>query len=136
MRTREKGDIALLQFPVTDDLKKIEKAGSAWASSCTKGLFTKKDFDFFATRYKPFYECLKEVEGLFRATLDEFDPFTQHEHCRILFAPAFGSHGAVMMSPAMYPTGRVPDFRFAAFEVGVIKTIRYTWDAMKKKKGV
>ena len=40
-----------------------------------------------------------------------------------------------MMSPAMYPTGRVPDFRFAAFEVGVIKTIRHTWDAMKKKKG-
>jgi hypothetical protein len=131
MRTRDKGDIPLTQFPVTQDLKKIEEAGSAWASQCTKALFTEKDFGFFATRYKPFYECLKEAQGVFEATIDEFDPFTQHEHCRILFAPAFGSHGAVMMSPAKYPTGRVPDFRFAAFEAGVIREIRRRWGAMK-----
>ena len=122
------------EFPVTADLKKIEKAGSAWASHCTKGLFTEKDFEFFATRYRPFYEYLNEVEGRFQATLDGFDPFKQHEHCRILFAPAFGTHGAFMVSPAMYPTGRVPDFKFAAFEAGVIRAIRRKWEAMKQKK--
>ena len=123
------------QFPVTDDLKKIEKAGSAWAIQCTKGLFTEKDFEFFATRYRPFYKSLNEVEGRFQTALDEFDPSTQHEHCRLLFAPAFGTHGAFMISPAMYPTGRVPDFRFAAFEAGVIRAIRKTWEDMKQKKG-
>jgi hypothetical protein len=131
---KEKGDFGLLQFPVTADLKKIEKAGAAWASQCTKGVFTEKDFEFFATRYRPFYEYLNEVEGRFQVALDEFDPFAQHELCRILFAPAFGSHGALMISPAMYPTGRVPDFRFAAFEAGVIRSVRHTWEAMKGKQ--
>jgi hypothetical protein len=125
----------LPQFPVTDDLRKIEKAGSAWASSrCVEDILDEKDFEFFATRYKPLYECLKEVEGRFQVTLREFDPYAQHEHCRVLFAPAFGSHGALMMSPAVYPTGRVPDFRFAAFEAGVIRAIRHTWEAMKQKQ--
>ena len=124
----------LLQFPVTDDLKKLEKAGSAWASHCTKDLFTEKDFEFFATRYEPFFECLKETEGRFQVALSEFDPFTQHEHCRILFAPAFGTHGAFMVSPAAHPLGRVPDFKFAAFEAGVIRAIRHTWNEMKKRK--
>jgi len=124
----------LLEFPSTADLRVIQKAGSEWASHCTKGLFTEKDFEFFSTRYQPFYKCLKEVEGRFQATLPGFDPFTQHEHCRILFAPAFGTHGALMMSPSMYPTGRVPDFRFAAFEAGVIREIRRRWEAMKQKK--
>ena len=121
------------KFPVTDDLRKIEKEGSEWASHCTKGLFSEKDFEFFSTRYKPFYECLKEVEGLYQSSVGEFDPFTQHEHCRVLFAPAFGTRGAFMVSPAMHPLGRVPDFKFAAFEGGVIKTIRNKWDTMKKK---
>ena len=124
----------MAEFPVTADLKKIEKAGSAWASHCTKGLFTEKDFEFFATRYQPFCECLKEIEGRFQATLAEFDPFTHHEHCPILFAPAFGTHGAFMVSPAMHPLGRVPDFKFAAFEAGVIREIRRRWEALKKKK--
>ena len=122
------------QFPATDDLKKIEKEGSAWASHGTKGLFTEKDFRFFATRYKPFYECLEEVEGLYQSTVDEFDPFRQHEHCRVLFAPAFGTYGALMLSPATTPLGRVPDFRFAAFEAGVIRAIRHSWEAMKQKQ--
>jgi hypothetical protein len=130
---RGKGDIGLLQFPVTDDLETIEKAGSAWASRCTKDLLTVKDFEFFATRYKPFYECLKEVEGLFQATLDEFDPFAQHEDCRVLFAPAFGTYGALMLSPPMNPVGRVPDLKFAAFEAGAIRTVRQTWETMKQK---
>jgi hypothetical protein len=124
----------LSQFPQTDDLREIQKAGAVWVSNCTKSLFTKKDFEFFATRYQPFYECLEEVEGRFQATLREFDPYTQHEHCRILFAPAFGTHGALMVSPAKYPTGRVPDFRFAAFEAGVIQAIRQKWEAMKQKQ--
>ena len=122
------------QFPATGELGEIEKAGSVWASECIKGLFTEKDFEFFSTRYQPFYECLEEVEGRFLATLAEFDPFTQHEHCRILFAPAFGTHGAFMVSPAMHPLGRVPDFRFAAFEAGVIREIRHRWEAMKRKE--
>lgn len=122
------------QFPVTADLKKIEKAGTAWASQCTKGLFTEQDFEFFATRYKPLYESLREVEGRYQTTLEVFDPFAQHEHCRILFAPAFGTHGAFMVSPAMHPLGRVPDFRFAAFEAGVIRGIRRTWEEIKQKK--
>jgi hypothetical protein len=99
-----------------------------------KGLFTEKDLKFFATRYRPFYESLKEVEGRFETTLAEFDPFIQHEHCRIVFAPAFGTHGAFMVSPAMHPLGRVPDFKFAAFEAGVIRAIRRKWEAMKQKK--
>jgi hypothetical protein len=130
----EKGDVALLQFPATDDLREIEKAGSVWASLFTRDIFSEKDFEFFATRYQTFYECLKEVEGRFQATLPEFDPFTQHEHCRTLFAPAFGTHGALMISPAMNPMGKVPDFKFASFEAGVIRTIRRTWQDMKQKK--
>jgi hypothetical protein len=132
-RARKRGDAGLLQFPATDDLKKVEQEGAAWASQCTKGLFTEKDLVFFATRYRPFFEYLKEVEGLFQATLVEFDPFAQHEHCRMLFAPAFGSHGAMMVSPATNPLGRVPDFRFAAFEAGVIREIRRRWETQKKK---
>ena len=131
---REKGAAALLQFPATDDLREIEKAGSAWASRCTKDIFSEKDFRFFATRYQAFYECLKEVEGRFQATLPEFDPFSQHEHCRTLFAPAFGTHGALMISPAMNPMGKVPDFRFASFEAGVIRAIRRMWENMKQDK--
>ena len=121
------------RFPATDDLKEIEKAGSDWASRCTKGLFTEKDFEFFATRYHPFYECLNEVEGRLQVPLADFDPFEQHEHCRALFAPAFGTHKASMMSPTMNPLGKVPDFRFASFEAGVIRAIRRTWEDMKKK---
>ena len=124
----------MLQFPATNDLREIEKAGSVWASECIKGFFTEKDLRFFATRYQPFYECLEESEGVFRATLEEFDPFRQHEHCRFLFAPAFGTHGAMMISPSMHPMGKVPDFRFAAFERGCILSIRSKWEAMKRKE--
>lgn len=122
------------EFPSTADLRVIEKEGSKWVSQCTKGFFTEKDLKFFATRYQPFYESLKEVEGHFQTTLAAFDPFSQHEHCRILFAPAFGTHGAFMVSPALHPLGRVPDFKFAAFEAGVIRGIRRRWEVMKQKK--
>jgi len=123
----------LPQFPATDDLREIERAGSVWASRCIKGLFTEKDLEFFATRYQSFYECLKEIEGRFQATLAEFDPSTQHEHCRTLFAPAFGTHGALMISPTMNPMGKVPDFKFASFEAGAIRAVRRTWEDMKQK---
>ena len=122
------------RFPATDDLREIEKAGSLWASLCIKDLFAKKDLQFFATRYQPFYEYLKKIEGLYQSTIGEFDPFKQHKHCRTLFAPAFGSHGAFMVSPAMHPLGKVPNIKFASFEVGVIRKIRKTWEDMKKKK--
>ena len=124
----------MTQFPATDDLREIEKAGFAWAFRCTRDVFSEKDFEFFATRYQAYYECLKEVEGRFQATVPEFDPFAQHEHCRTLFAPAFGSHGALMVSPAMNPMGRVPDFRFASFEAGVIRMIRRKWEDLKQQK--
>jgi hypothetical protein len=40
-----------------------------------------------------------------------------------------------MISPIMNPMGKVPDFRFASFEAGVIRTIRRTWEDMKRRKG-
>jgi hypothetical protein len=131
---KERGGVALSRFPAADDLKEIEKAGSVWASRCIKGLFTEQDLGFFATRYQPYYESLKEVEGRFRSTLAEFDPFAQHEHCRSLFAPGFGTHGASMISPVMNPMGKVPDFKFASFEAGAIRTIRKAWEDRKKKE--
>lgn len=121
-------------FPATDDLLVIERAGSVWASNCIKSLLTDKDLAFFATRYQPFYECLKEIEGRFQVTLAKFDPFTQHRHCRALFGPAFGTHGALMISPTMNPLGKVPDFKFASFEAGVIRAIRRTWEDMQQEK--
>lgn len=39
-----------------------------------------------------------------------------------------------MISPALSPMGKVPDFKFASFEAGVIRTIRKTWEDMKQKK--
>ena len=122
------------RFPPTADLGEIEKAGSLWASLCIKDLFAEKDLEFFSTRYRPFYECLKEIEGRFQATLAEFDPFTQHEHCRSLFAPAFGTHGALMISPSIDPMGKVPNLKFASFEAGVIRKIRKAWEDMKQKE--
>lgn len=121
------------KFPATEDLRKIEKAGSEWASRCIKGLLTEKDVKYFATRYRPFYESLRETKGRFQVTLDEFDPFKQHLHCRTLFALAFGTHGALMISPKDSPMGRVPDFRFASFEAGVIREIRRAWEDMKQR---
>ena len=129
----EKGDVPLPQFPATDDLREIERAGNVWASRCTSGLFTEEDFEFFATRYQPFCESLKEIQGRFQVTLAQFDPFKQHKHCRVLFGPAFGTHGAMMISPPMNPMGKVPDFKFASFEAGVIRAIRRAWEDRKHK---
>ena len=122
------------RFPATDDLKKIEEVGSLWASLCIKDLFDEKDLEFFATRYQPFFEYLKEIDGLCQSTIGEFDRFKQHKHCRTLFAPAFGTHGASMISPRMNPMGKVPNLKFASFEAGVIRTIRRTWEDMKKER--
>jgi hypothetical protein len=124
----------LSRFPPTADLGEIEEEGSLWASLCIKDLFDEKDLKFFATRYQPFFEYLKEIDGLYQSTIAEFDPFKQHKHCRTLFAPAFGTHGASMISPIMSPMGKVPNMRFASFEAGVIRTIRRTWEDIKKKE--
>jgi len=130
----EGGSVVLPQFPVTDDLREIENAGSHWASLCIKDLFAENDLEFFATRYQPFYEYLEKIEGLHRSTVGEFDPFKQHQHCRTLFAPAFGTHGAAMISPSTNTLGKVPNLKFAGFEAGAIRKIRRTWEDMKKKE--
>ncbi len=122
------------RFPPTADLGEIEEVGSLWASRCIKDLFDEKDLEFFATQYQPFYEHLKKIEGLYQSTIGEFDPIKQHEHCRTLFAPAFGTHGAKMISPSMNTLGKVPNSKFASFEAGVIRKIRRTWEDMKKKE--
>ena len=122
------------QVPATDDLREVEEVGSLWASLCIKDLFDEKDLEFFATQYQPFYEYLKEIEGLYQPTIGEFDPFEQHKHCRTLFAPPFGTHGAKMISPSTNTLGKVPNFKFASFEAGVIRKIRKAWEDMKKKE--
>jgi hypothetical protein len=53
-----------------------------------------------------------------------FDPYSQHENCRLLFAVAFSQYGARMLPPPEFPAGKVPDLKFAAFERGVIKSLR------------
>jgi hypothetical protein len=53
-----------------------------------------------------------------------FDPFSQHRHCELMFGIAFSQHGAQMISPPEYPLGKVPDLRFAAFERGVVTSLR------------
>ncbi len=120
------------QFPDTADLKAIEKMGASWASSCMINLFAEMDLRFFSTQYRPFFESLKWVDGRFQITLTDFDPFSQHKHCRALLGPAFGTRGALMMSSSTSPLGRVPDFRFAAFEAGAIRAIRLTWETKKR----
>lgn len=94
------------RFPPTADLGEIEEAGSVWAPRCIKDLFDEKDLEFFATRYQPFFEYLKEIDGLYQSTIGEFDPFKQHKYCRTLFAPAFGTHGASMISPSIDDYGK------------------------------
>jgi hypothetical protein len=100
----------------------------------SKDLFDENDLEFLASQYQPFYEYLKEIEGLHQSTIGEFDPFKQHKHCRTLFGPAFGTHGASMISPSMNTLGKVPNFKFASFEAGVIRKIRRTWEDMKQKE--
>ncbi len=124
--TRE-GEAPLLQFPETEELKAIERSGASWASSCVRDLFSEMDLHFFSNQYRPFFETLTRVDGRLHTTLADFDPFGQHERCRALFAPAFGSEGASMISSSMGTSGRVPDFKFAAFEAGAIRAIRHTW---------
>jgi len=124
----------LTRFPPTADLGEIEEVGSFWASRCIKDLFGEKDIEFFATQYQPFYEHLKMSEGLYQPTIGEFDPFKQHKHCSTLFAPAFGTHHAAMISPSTNTMGKVPNLKFASFEAGAIRKIRRTWEDMKKKE--
>ena len=107
----------------TKNLLEIEKAGFRWAVRCFDYYFTREDLEFFALEYKPFYESLQEMQKA-KGSVVSFDPFTQHKHCEILFGIAFSRHGAHMVSQPGYPLGKVPDLRFAAFERGVIKSLR------------
>ena len=110
----------------TKDLLEIEKAGFRWAVRCFDYYFTREELEFFALRYKPFYESMQEIQAG-KGAIADFDPWVQHKQCRILFDPAFSQHGARMLSPAEYPLGMVPDLKFAAFERGVIKSLRNLW---------
>ena len=122
------------QVPAKDDLRGVEEVGSLWASRCIKDLFEEKDIEFFATRYQPIYAYLKKIEGLYQSTIGEFDPFEQYKHFRTLFAPLFGTHRAAMIRPSINTLGKVPNIKFASFEVGVIRKIRKTWEDVKRKK--
>jgi hypothetical protein len=107
----------------TKYLRQIEKAGFQWAVKCFDTYLTREDLEFFALRYKPFYESMQDAhQG--DVTVVRFDPFSQHEHCKLLFGIAFSQHGAQMLAPPEYPLGKVPDLRFAAFERGVIESLR------------
>lgn len=107
----------------TQQLRQIEKAGFRWAVRCFDYYLSREDLEFFALRYKPFHEAVEEMqEG--KGSVVRFDPFSQHRHCKLLFGIAFSQHGAQMISPPEYPLGRIPDLRFAAFERGVIRSLR------------
>jgi len=117
----------------TKDLFEIEKAGFQWAVRCFDYYLAKEDLSFFATEYKPFYESMKEMQQRMGSVVD-FDPYSQHKDCRILFSIAFSQHGARMLPPPEFPAGRVPDLRFAAFERGVIKSLRNLYKLEKEGK--
>ncbi len=104
-------------------LRRIEKSGFQWAVRCFDYYFTREDLEFFALRYEPFYEAMREVQQG-EGSVVRFDPFSQHRHCKLLFGIAFSQHGAQMISPPEYPLGKIPDLRFAAFERGVIQSLR------------
>jgi hypothetical protein len=107
----------------TKHLREIEKAGFQWAVRCFDNYITREDLEFFALRYEPFYEAIQEVQ-LGKGSVVKFDPFSQHKHCKLLFGIAFSQHGAKMIAPPDYPLGKIPDLRFAAFERGVITSLR------------
>ena len=85
----------------TKDLLEIEKAGFRWAVRCFDYYFTREELEFFALRYKPFYESMQEIQAG-KGAIADFDPWVQHKQCRILFDPAFSQHGARMLSPAAF----------------------------------
>ena len=117
----------------TKDLLEIEKAGFQWAVRCFDYHLTKEDLEFFAIEYKPFYESMREMQ-LGMGSVVDFDPYSQHKDCRLLFAIAFSQHGARMLPPPEFPAGKVPDLKFAAFERGVIKSLRNLYKLEKEGK--
>jgi hypothetical protein len=120
---KEKGKKKAWTRPHTKYLREIEKAGFQWAVRCFDSYITREDLEFFAIRYKPFYESMQEVQQG-KGSIVNFDPFSQHRQCRLMFGIAFSQYGAQMISPPDYPLGKVPDLRFAAFERGVITNLR------------
>ena len=117
----------------TKNLREIEKAGFQWAVRCFDYYLTREDLEFFALRYKPFFEAMEEVQQG-KGSVVRFNPFSQHRHCELLFGIAFSQHGARMISPSEYPLGKVPDLRFAAFERGVIQSLRNLYQLEREGK--
>lgn len=130
---KEKGKDRTWARTQTKHLREIEKAGFQWAVRCFDYYLTREDLEFFALRYKPFYESMEEVQQG-KGSVVRFDPFSQHEHCELLFGIAFSQHGAQMVSPPEYPLGKVPDLRFAAFERGVIQSLRNLYQLDREGK--
>lgn len=120
---KEKGKTKDWTRTHTKYLREIEQAGFRWAVRCFDSYITREDLEFFALRYKPFFESMQEVQQA-EGSVVNFDPFSQHRHCKLMFGIAFSQHGAQMLSPPDYPLGKVPDLRFAAFERGVITSLR------------
>jgi hypothetical protein len=87
---------------------------------CALDLLNVEELRFFAHEYEPFYAI--GTRGDQNVLVVGFDPFEQHKMCSLLFAPAFGSCDARMLS--LGNGKRTPDELFAAFERGAIETIR------------
>jgi hypothetical protein len=102
------------------ELSQIEEKGAQWAVKCALDLLNVGELRFFANEYEPFYA--RRTRGDRKVRVVEFDPFEQHKMCSLLFAPAFGSCDARMLS--LGNGKRTPDELFAAFERGAIETIR------------
>jgi hypothetical protein len=88
---------------------------------------TREDLKWWATKYRPFHEFVRRVGGIEQCLIDEFDPRNAHPLAEALFAPAWAAHGAGWVSAPTNHAKKVPDFRFAAFERGVILQIRKEW---------
>lgn len=69
-----------------------------------------------------------------KGSVVRFDPYSQHKHCRVLFAIAFSQYGARMLPPPEFPQSKVPDLKFAAFERGVTKSLRNLYELEKHGK--
>ncbi len=108
-------------------LKEIEEEGRKWGKACVNSLMTPQDLQWWATEYRPLHDYIRKIEDVERCFIADFDPRDVHPLANVLFAPAWGTHGACWVSPVTNPGGRVPDFRFVAFERGLIRQIRTAW---------
>lgn len=115
-------------------VKEIEHAGSKWGRTCARSSMTREDLKWWATKYRPFYGYIRRVGGIEQCFVKDFDPHDVHPLAKTLFAPAWEAHGASWVFPGVNNSGKVPDFRFAAFERGVIQQIQKEWRKVGRKK--